>query len=94
MAAARTQYIKLVGNDAVSVADYSDFQAQVVGTPTMAYLPQCSLDGVNFVPCNAYDKDGAVVTSISTEGIYTVDCTGWVRMAAGSGSTITLRLGA
>jgi hypothetical protein len=90
----KPQLITLVGNDAVSIKDYTDVLAQVVGTPMIAYVPQCSLDGVNFVPCNAYDKDGAVVTSISAAGIYTLDFTGWVRMAAGSGSTITLRLGA
>jgi hypothetical protein len=90
----KPQLITLVGNDAVSIKEYTDVLAQVVGTPTAAYVPQCSLDGANFVPCNAYDRDGAVVTSISAAGIYTVDCTGWVRMAVGSGSTITLRLGA
>jgi hypothetical protein len=90
----KPQLITLVGNGAVSIKEYTDILAQVVGAPAVAYVPQCSLDGVNFVPCNAYDKDGAVVTSISAAGIYTVDCTGWVRMAAGSGATITLRLGA
>lgn len=71
-----------------------DVEIQVIGTPSVAYTPQRSLDGVNYVACNAYDKDGNVVTSISAAGIYSLDGSSWLKLTGGSGSTIYIRAGA
>lgn len=73
---------------------FSDIEIQVVGTPSVAYTPQRSLDGTNYVATNAYDKDGNVVTSISAAGIYSLDGGGWLKLTGGSGSTVTIRAGA
>jgi len=72
---------------------YGDVEIQVIGTPGTAYVPTRSLDGTTFVACNAYDKDGTVVTSISTAGIYTLKGGGHLKFSAGAGSTIFVRAG-
>lgn len=77
-----------------SAVEYGDVEVQVVGTPSVAYVPQRSLDGTNYVACNAYDKDGTTVTSISAAGIYFLPGGGWLKLITGSGSTLTLRAGA
>jgi len=75
---------------------YSDIEIQVVTTPSVAYAPQRSLDGTNFVATNAYDKDGNTVTSITAAGIYSLDGGGYLRMAGAvvtgsiSGTTLTV----
>ena len=78
---------------AIDVRSYSDVEVQLVGAPA-GYVPQRSLDGSNFVPCNAYDKDGVVVTTISAAGIYTLPGGGYLKLTGGSGATsITVRAG-
>lgn len=72
---------------------FADVEIQVVGTPGVAYTPQRSLDGTNFVACNAYDKDGNTVTSISTAGIYRLPGNGYLKLTGGSGSTVLVRAG-
>ena len=76
-----------------SFVRYGDVEIQVVGTPSTPYVPTRSLDGTTFVACNAYDKDGTVVTSISAAGIYSLKGSGFLKMSAGAGSTITIRAG-
>ena len=73
---------------------YGDVEIQVVTTPGVAYAPTRSLDGTTFVACNAYDKDGNTVTSITAAGIYSLDGGGYLKLPTGSGSTITIRAGA
>jgi hypothetical protein len=75
---------------------YTDIEIQVVTTPSVAYAPQRSLNGTDFPPCNAYDKDGNTVTSITAAGIYSLDGGGYLRMAGAvvtgsiSGTTLTV----
>lgn len=71
---------------------YTDVEVQFTGTPGTPYTPVRSLDETNFFPCNAYDKDGNVVSSISVAGIYAFDGGGWLKFSAGAGSVLTLRL--
>lgn len=75
------------------VREYSDVEIQIVGTPSVAYTPQRSLDGTNYVATNAYDKGGNVVTSITAAGIYSLDGGGYLKLTGGSGSTVTIRAG-
>lgn len=76
---------------ALLVEDYEEVDLQVIGTPGAGYTPQRSLDGTNFVACNAYDKDLNIVTSITAAGIYTVEGGGWIKLTGGSGSTVIAR---
>lgn len=76
---------------AQDVRSFGDVEIQVVGTPSVAYTPQRSLDGTNFVAANAYDKDGATVTTITTAGLYSLVGGARVKLTGGSGSVITLR---
>jgi len=78
---------------AIDLTPYADVEIQIVGTPSTAYVPTRSLDGTNFVACNAYDKDNTTVTSISAAGIYTLKGSGFLKMSAGAGSVITIRAG-
>lgn len=78
-------------NVAQDVRSFGDVEIQVVGTPSAPYTPLRSLDGTNYVAANAYDKDGAPVTSISSAGIYTLLGGAKIKMGAGSGSVITIR---
>ena len=78
---------------AENFTQYGDVEIQIVGTPSTAYVPTRSLDGTTFVACNAYDKDGTVVTSISAAGIYSMKGGGHDKFSAGAGSTITIRAG-
>ena len=78
---------------AIDVTSYADVEIQIVGTPSTPYVPTRSLDGTTFVACNAYDKDGTVVTSISAAGIYSLKGSGFLKMSAGAGSTIYVRAG-
>jgi hypothetical protein len=71
----------------------TDVEVQVVGTPGADYTPQRSLDGTTFVACNAYDKDGNIVTAISAAGIYSIDGAAYLKFTGGSGSTFTVRSG-
>jgi hypothetical protein len=71
---------------------YADVEVQLTGTFT-AYTPQRSLDGTNFVPCNAYDKNGNAITSITAAGIYRLPGNGYLKLASGSGATVTIRVG-
>ena len=75
----------------LSFFKFADVEVQLTGTITTAYTPYRSLDGVNFVPCNAADKDGAFLTSISNAGIYSLPGSGWLYFPAGAGATITVR---
>lgn len=79
---------------AQDMRDFIDVEVQVVGTPSVAYAPQRSLDGTNFVATNAYDKDGNTVTSITAAGIYSLEGGGYLKLTGGSGSVITIRAGA
>ena len=72
---------------------YSDIEVQLTGTITVAYTPQRSLDGTNFVACNAFDKDGNALASISTAGIYRLPGNGYLRLTGGTGATVTIRAG-
>ena len=78
---------------AVDVRAAEDAEIQVIGTPSVAYAPQRSLNGTNFTPCNAYDKDGNAVASITAAGIYSLDGGGWLKLTGGSGSTFVIRAG-
>jgi hypothetical protein len=78
-------------NDALDVRAFENVEFQVVGTPGVAYAPQRSLDGNTFVACNVFDKDLNPLASISAAGIYTMDGGGYVKLAGGSGSTVTVR---
>lgn len=80
---------------------YSDVEIQVVGTPSVAYTPQRSLNSTdgsdgNYVACNAYDKDGNAVTTITAAGIYSLDGGGWLGLWTAvvtgsiSGTTLTV----
>lgn len=71
---------------------YPDVEVQLVGTFT-AYTPQRSFDNINFFPCNASDKDGNPLSSITTAGIYRLPGNGYLKLASGSGATVTLRVG-
>lgn len=72
-----------------------DVEVQLVGAITTPYTPQRSLDGTNFVACNAYDKDGAVLSAISAPGIYSLDGGGYLKLTGGAGITsATIRVGA
>jgi len=77
----------------LDLTPYPDVEIQVIGTPGTPYVPTRSLDGTTFVACNAYDKDNATVTSISTAGIYTLKGGGYLKFSAGAGSTIYVRAG-
>lgn len=79
---------------AQDVRAWIDVEIQVVSNPGTAYTPQRSLDGTNYVACNAYDKDGNAVPTITTAGIYSLDGGGWLKLTGGTGSTFTLRAGA
>ena len=84
---------------AQDVRIYSDVEIQVVGTPSVAYTPQRSLNSTtgsdgNFVACNAYDYQGNAVSTITAAGIYSLDGGGWLKLTGGSGSTFTIRAGA
>ncbi|WP_374412894.1 hypothetical protein [Novosphingobium colocasiae] len=73
---------------------YGDVEVQFVGTPAIAYQPQRSLDGTNFVACLAYDAQGASYAAITAAGIYGFDGNGFLKFATGSGSTLTRRAAA
>lgn len=77
----------------INVELYTDVEIQVIGTPSVAYTPQRSLDGINFVNCNAYDKDGTIVTTITTAGIFSLEGSGHLKLTGGSGSTFIIRAG-
>lgn len=76
------------------VRDYSDVEVQFVSTPSTAYQPQRSLDGVNYVNTLAFDQRGNTYTTITTAGIYSFDGCGYLKFSAGAGSTLTRRAGA
>lgn len=78
---------------AINFVDFADVEVQFVGTPSVAYTPVRSLDGANFVTCNAYDKDGNALTSISSAGIYRFVGGAFIKFSAGSSSTLTIRGG-
>ena len=77
---------------ALDVRPYADVEVQLVGLAT-AYTPQRSLDGTNFVACNAYDKDGNAVSTISADGIYRLPGSGYLKLITGTGATVTIRAG-
>lgn len=76
------------------VRDFSDVEVQFVGTPSVAYQPQRSLDGVNYVNTLAFDQAGNSYATIAAAGIYSFDGGGYLLFSAGSGSTLTRRAGA
>lgn len=83
------------GTDAVDVRIMSDVEVQIAGTPGGALTPQRSLDGTNFVACNAYDKDGGAAATITTAGIYTLDGGGFLKLTGTlAPATVTIRAGA
>lgn len=71
---------------------YADVEVQLTGAFT-AYTPNRSLDGVNFVACPAYDKDGTAMATITTAGIYRLPGSGWLTLAGGAGATVWIRKG-
>lgn len=76
---------------ALDARDFDELEIQVVTNPGVAYTPQRSLDGTNYVACNVYDKDGVAVASITAAGIYSMDAGAYCKLAGGSGSTVTYR---
>ena len=72
---------------------YADVEIQVIGTPSVAYTPTRSFDNATFTACNAYDKDGNALSSISAAGIYRIPGNAYLKMGAGSGSTFYIRVG-
>lgn len=71
---------------------YADVEVQLTGTFT-AYIPQRSLDGSTYTNCLAYDYTGAPLTAISTAGIYRLPGNGYLKLIAGTGATVTIRVG-
>ena len=72
---------------------YPDVEIQVIGTPTTAYVFQDSFDGVAFNDCNAWDRNGAVLTSITAAGRYRLPGSCYLKARQGAGSTIVIRAG-
>lgn len=77
--------------DPRSFDDWGEVEIQVVGTPTVAYTPQRSIDGVNYYDANAYDKDGAPVATITVAGIYSIEGGAYVKLINGTDSAIGFR---
>lgn len=73
---------------------YSDVEVQFVGAPSVAYQPQRSLDGTNYVNCLAYDEAGNSYSTITAAGLYVFSGNGYLKFSAGSGSTLTRRAAA
>lgn len=81
-----------VPGTAFDARTYSDVEVQFVTTPGVAYQPQRSLDGSNFVNCKMQDEDGNDYSTITAAGIYSFkSANAYVRFSAGSGSTLTRR---
>jgi hypothetical protein len=76
------------------VRKFSDIEVQFVSAPSTPYQPQRSLDGTNYVNCNAYDASGATLTTITAAGIYSFDGNCYLKFSAGAGSTLTRRAAA
>lgn len=76
------------------VRAFTDIEVQFVGTPSVAYQPQRSLDGTNYVNTLAFDQSGTSYATITAAGIYSFDGGGYLQFSAGSGSTLTRRAGA
>jgi hypothetical protein len=75
----------------VSFFKFADVEVQITGTITTPYTPYRSLDGVTFYPCNASDKDGGFLASITVPGIYSLPGSGWLYFPAGAGASLTVR---
>lgn len=71
---------------------YTDVEFQIDGTFT-PYVPQRSFTNGDFYPCNAIDRDGNILSSITTAGIYRLVGPGYFKLTGGAGATITLRVG-
>lgn len=72
---------------------YPDIEIQVIGTPATAYVFQDSFDGAAFNDCNAWDRNGQTLASISAAGRYRLPGSCYLKSRAGSGSTIMIRAG-
>jgi len=75
------------------VRDYTDIEVQFVGTPSVAYQPQRSLDGANYVNTLAFDEAGVSYSTITAAGVYSFSGGGYLKFSAGAGSTLTRRAG-
>lgn len=72
-----------------SFARYGDVLVAFVGTPSVAYTPEMSLDGVTYFPWVVYDKSGTELTTVTAAGIYRFTGCGYLRFSTGSGSVLT-----
>jgi hypothetical protein len=72
---------------------FADIEIQVIGTPTTAYVLQDSLDGSTYNDCNAMDRNGTVLTSITAAGRYRLPGSCYLRARQGAGSSIIIRAG-
>ena len=72
---------------------FADIEIQVIGIPTTAYVFQDSLDGSTFNDCNAVDRNGTSLTSITAAGRYRLPGSCYLRARLGGGSTIIIRAG-
>lgn len=82
-------------DDPTSANDYhmfADVEVQIIGL-SVAFTPQRSFDGSNFVACNAYDKDGNTVTSISADGIYSLPGGAYLKLISGTATAVYVRAG-
>lgn len=78
---------------AFNARGYSDVEIQVIGTPTTAYIFQDSFDGNAYNDCNALDKNGLALSTITTAGRFRLPGTCYLKTRQGAGSTIYIRAG-
>lgn len=74
----------------IDFQQFASVEIQVTGI-SGTWTPYRSLDGGTFVAANAYDKDGATVTGITADGLYTLVGRVRVKLTGGSAGTFTVR---
>jgi len=72
---------------------YADVEIQIIGTPSTAYIFQDSFDGITFVDCNLWDKNGQTLAQVATAGRYRLPGCAFLRARQGAGATFIIRAG-
>lgn len=70
---------------------FNNVEIQVTGV-TGTWTPARSKNGT-FVACNAYDKDGLPVTTITADGIYSLEGRAQIKLTGGSAGAFTVSAG-